>query len=111
MRAERKAPEDGRRQPDSDSAPSPGWARGRRRPLTGGPHATVKERERDDGLGRERKRNGPAERFGPRERRKGEWANCGKKEKEKDSWAGWAEKKEGRRKGFPFSKLIQTLSN
>ena len=68
MRAERKAPEDGRRQPDSDSAPSPGWARGRRRPLTGGPHATVKERERDDGLGRERKRNGPA----GLKRRKGE---------------------------------------
>jgi len=34
-----------------------------------------------------------------------------KKKKEKNWAAGWAEKKEGRRKGFPFSKLIQTLSN
>ena len=35
-----------------------------------------------------------------------------KKKKEKKIWAAdWAEKKEGRRKGFPFSKLIQILSN
>ena len=45
VRAERKAPEDGGWQPDSDSAPSPGRAQGRGHPLTGGPQATVKERE------------------------------------------------------------------
>ena len=83
MRAERKAPEDGGRQPDSDSAPRSGRAWGRGRPLTGGPQATVKERERD--------MTG--------------WAERGKET------AGWAEKKEERRKCFPFSKLIHTISN
>ena len=45
-------------------------------------------------------------------REKKEQAGCRKEKKKKKNWAaGWAEKKEGRRKGFPFSKLIQTLSN
>ena len=79
--------------------------------LTGGARASERERVR-----------GRAGRAGPGEEK---WADIAlwaakrrsrpaaeKKKKEKKNWAaGWAEKKEGRRKGFPFSKLIQTLSN